>query len=66
VIESVHVVFDPEHAPPQLLKLVPVPGVAVKVTEVPCVKEVSQVAPQLMPDGVEPTEPEPVTITLNA
>ena len=45
--------------PFQSPKLLPVAGVAVKVTEVPVVKANEQTAPQLMPDGLLVTVPEP-------
>jgi len=66
VIESVHVVFEPVHAPAQSLKSKPFIGAAVSVTVVPGAKEAVQVVPQSMPAGEELTEPEPVTVIFRA
>jgi hypothetical protein len=57
----------PEHAPDQPRKVEPVAGVSVNVTDVPYAKSWEQVAPQLIPDGLEPTEPEPLPdlVTVN-
>lgn len=63
---TVQVVAVPEHAPPQPPKVLPASGVAVKVTLAPLAKVVvAQTAPQLMPDGVLTTEPEPDLVTLS-
>ncbi len=64
VIDTVQVPV-PEQAPDQPAKVLPVAGVAVSVTLVPCVKSaVSEphVLPQLMPDGLLVTEPLPVPL----
>jgi len=62
VIETTHVPV-PEHPPPdQPVNVEPVEGVAVRVTEVPKVKVVEHVAPQVIPAGLELTEPEPVPV----
>lgn len=53
-----------EHAPPQLLKVEPMPGVAVSVTEVPSAKSAAQVAPQSMPEGEEAMVPVPLPSVL--
>ena len=50
----------PEHpAPDQPVKFEPVAGVAVNVTTVPFVYELEQVAPQLIPAGLDVTVPLP-------
>ena len=46
--------------PVQPSKVEPLAGVAVRVTCVPLAKEAEQVAPQLMPVGLEVTVPLPV------
>ena len=56
VIVTVHVPV-PLHAPLQPVKVEPVVGAAVSVTEAPLVKEAEQVLPQLMPDGLLLTVP---------
>jgi len=62
VIDTTHVPV-PEHPPPdQPVNVEPVEGVAVRVTEVPKVKVVEHVAPQVIPAGLELTEPEPVPV----
>jgi len=50
----------PEHAPLQPVKVEPPAGLAVKVTDVPELYEAEQVAPQLIPAGLEVTVPLPV------
>ena len=45
--------------PNQLVKVEPVDGVAVRVTEAPSGKLASQVEPQLIPAGIEVTVPTP-------
>jgi len=60
VTDTTHVPV-PAHPPPDHpVKLEPVEGVAVRVTEVPKVKVVEHVAPQVIPAGLEDTDPEPV------
>lgn len=54
----------PEHAPAQPVKVDPLPGAAVRVTDVPVVKLALQVAPQLMPAGELLTVPVPVPALL--
>jgi hypothetical protein len=49
----------PEHAPLQPAKAEPAAGVAVSVTVPPLAKVPTQVAPQLMPAGLEVTLPDP-------
>jgi len=53
----------PEHAPDQPAKVELDDGVAVRVTDVPLSKLALQVAPQLIPDGLLVTVPEPVPLT---
>ena len=50
----------------QPVKTLPVAGVAVRVMEVPLVKLLVQVVPQLMPVGELVTVPEPVLVTARA
>src|SRR5262245_14411728 len=50
----------PEQAPPQLINDEPAAAAAFKATEVPASNWFEQVAPQLMPAGVEVTVPLPV------
>jgi hypothetical protein len=50
----------PEHAPPQLTNDEPAAAAAFKATEVPGSNWFEQIAPQLMPAGVEVTVPLPV------
>jgi hypothetical protein len=57
---TVQVVVDPEQAPLQPVKVDPLAGVAVRVTEVESVNVALQVAPQVMPAGAEETVPAPV------
>jgi len=59
-IAKVQVEEVPEQAPDQPAKTEPEAAVAVKVTEVPVVKEALQVVPQLIPEGLLVTVPEPV------
>src|SRR4051794_13534242 len=59
-----HVGTRPEQAPLQPVKLAPAPGVAVRVTTVPCWNFAEQLLPQLMkvlnsPLGVPATDPLP-------
>ena len=59
VIDTTH---DPEpvHAPLQPEKTEPVPAVAVNVTAVASLNDAEHVAPQLIPLGLDDTEPLPV------
>ena len=50
----------PEHAPLQPVKVEPAAGVAVSVTVAPSAKDALQVAPQLIPEGLLVTVPEPL------
>ena len=50
----------PEQAPDQPANIEPETGLAVRVTEVPWANEAEQVPPQLIPEGLEVTVPEPV------
>lgn len=59
LIATVHVVADPEHAPPQPEKVEPPEAAAVSVTLVPLSYSAEQVAPQSIPAGDEVTVPEP-------
>jgi hypothetical protein len=54
----------PEQAPPQPMKVEPAAGVAVSVNAVPGVTVSVQSTPQLIPDGVLPTVPEPVPLVV--
>jgi hypothetical protein len=56
----------PLQAPPQLLKVQPLVGVAVKVTGVPAANPALHVDGQLMPAGLLDTVPLPVTLTVSA
>jgi len=49
----------PLHAPLQPANLEPAEGVAVNVTAAPLLKAALHVDPQLMPEGVKVTAPEP-------
>ena len=60
VIETVQVRAVPVQAPVHWTKREPVAGRAVRVTEAAGMKRAEQVAPQLMPDGLETTDPTPV------
>jgi hypothetical protein len=55
----------PLHAPPQLLKVQPLAGVAVSVTAVPGANLALQVVGQSMPPGELVTVPLPVSLTVN-
>ncbi len=56
----------PLQGPPQPVKVWPLPGLAASVTCVPVVNDALQAPPgQLIPAGVELTEPCPVTVTLS-
>ena len=55
----------PEHAPVQPLNCWPEAGTAASVTLLPCANNAVQALPQLMPAGLEPTEPLPPTVTVN-
>ena len=59
VIETVHVPV-PVQAPVQPVKVEPVSGVAVSVTDVPCAYVPEQVVPHEIPDGEDDTTPVPV------
>ena len=50
----------PAQSPDHLVNVLPVSGVAVRVTEVPVAIEAEQVEPQLIPPGEEVTVPVPV------
>lgn len=63
--ESVHAAL-PEQSPNHPANCCPLPGTAESVTDVPVVKLAVQVAPQLIPVGLEVTVPTPLTATLNA
>jgi hypothetical protein len=65
-IVSVQVLAVPVQAPPQLRKLKPAPGVAVRVTCVPPVKEAEQVVPHETPAGELVIVPVPTLVTLSA
>ena len=54
---------EPEQAPPQAEKTEPPAGVAISVTIVPNGNGAAQVAPQLMPAGLEVIVPLPVPLT---
>ena len=58
-IRTVQVLALPEHAPPQPEKHEPAPGLAVRTTGVESGKVDEQIAPQLIPGGLEVTVPEP-------
>lgn len=59
VMDTVQLAALPLQAPLQPLKLYPEAGEAVSVTEAPDVYEPEQVPPQLMPDGLLVTVPDP-------
>jgi hypothetical protein len=69
VIDTVHVVAEPAHAPPQLANTEPDAGAAVNVTEAPLLNAKLHNVPQLMPAGEEVTVPAPlparVTVAVN-
>jgi hypothetical protein len=56
----------PLQAPPQVLKVQPLAGVAVKVTGVPLANPALHIDGQLMPEGLLATVPLPVTLTVSA
>jgi hypothetical protein len=56
----------PEHAPPQPTKVVPVAGQGVNVTVVSGGYVSEQSSPQLIPEGVDTTEPRPVPAVLTS
>lgn len=70
VMETVQVVAVPLQAPDHPEKVEPVLGVAESVTEAPTTYGALQLAPQLIPDGLEVTTPVPVpdlaTVKVNA
>jgi hypothetical protein len=64
VITTVHVVVLPAQVPPlHPVKRLPLAGTAVRVTDVPVGYAFEHVVPQLIPDGREDTEPEPIFVT---
>ena len=69
VIETVHVVAEPEHAPLQPANTEPDAGAAVSVTEAPVLNAKLHSVPQLMPAGDDVTVPVPlparVTVAVN-
>src|SRR5437879_9575658 len=65
LIVTVHVPV-PVQAPLQPVKVEPAAGAAVRVTTVPVVKEVEQVAPQEIPAGELVTVPAPALDTVSA
>ena len=62
---SVQVAWLPVQAPVHPVKLLPASALAVSVTWLPSSKLAVQVAPQLMPAGVEVTVPAPVVATVS-
>jgi hypothetical protein len=60
VMLTVQVVVLPVQSPDQLVNVDPAPGAAVRVTDVPLLKDAEHVEPQLIPAGELVTEPEPV------
>ena len=52
----------PVHAPLQPMKLDVPSGVAVNVTTAPASKDAEQVAPQVIPSGLDVTVPPPVPV----
>lgn len=66
VIETVHVVADPEHAPPQPVKVLPLSAVSLNVTFAFAASTTLQTAPSL-PQLIPPpmTVPSPVTLTVS-
>ena len=65
VIVTVQVPVPVQPAPLQPVKVEPAAGAAVRVTTVPLVKEVEQVAPQAMPAGALVTVPAPAPALVN-
>ena len=61
---TVHAPVPEQPAPLQPVKVEPLAGVAVSVTLVPLLKFPLQVAPQVIPAGLEVTEPEPVPVSV--
>jgi hypothetical protein len=59
VIDTVHVLAVPEHAPDQPANTDPDAGVSVNTTDVPCANDAEHVPPQLIPAGVLETDPDP-------
>jgi hypothetical protein len=59
VIDNVQVVAVPEHDPPHPVKVDPVAGVAVSVTDVPLSRLAEHDEPQSMPPTLDVTVPEP-------
>ena len=59
VTDTTHVPVPEQPPPDHPVKVEPVDGVAVSVTEVPYRYELEQVAPQLMPAGLDVTLPLP-------
>ena len=61
VIDTVQVESVPEHATPdQPANTEPEAGDSVNVTTVPCANDAEHVVPQLIPDGLDVTVPDPV------
>lgn len=63
---TVHVLPITESQPDQDINVSPEAGVAVNVMELPELKNALQVAPQLMPAGLEVTLPAPTRLTFSA
>jgi hypothetical protein len=59
LIVTVHVPFPEQPLPLQPAKVEPVAALAVSVTELPFAKPAEQVAPQLIPAGLDVTVPVP-------
>src|SRR5215471_3992114 len=64
LIATVHVLDVPEQSPDHPPKVEPEAGVSVSVTEVPSLKDAEHVEPQLIPEGLEVTVPDPVPVLL--
>jgi hypothetical protein len=62
---TVQVGLVPEQSPLQPPNVLPESGVAVKVTLVPPAEAVAQMEPQLIPDGLLVTVPDPDLVTLS-
>src|SRR5512142_659286 len=56
----------PLHAPLQPEKVVPAPGLAVRVTSASAAMEAEQVAPQSIPPALEVTVPTPIPVFVTA